>query len=304
VELRVGYVGICGSDLHAFQGKSPIFDFPVVFGHEFSAQVMRCGAGVDQLHAGQWVSVAPLLACGDCLLCRSGKEHLCRQRAIFGAKIDGALRERLIMPATIVYPLPAGVSPQAGALGEPLAVALHGVNRVGRKLAGAKVLISGAGAIGLLIALVAEQHGADQILLLEVDEKRLDFARSLGFDVVHPAEAPASFADYLFIATGAPAAITAIPDLLAPLGTAVVVGLIAEAQLDWFQLLLKEGSIATSRYFSLADFQEGMRLLNVPDFRANLLIQEQVGFTDLLIDEGQQVMSQARRVTRLLVKMI
>ena len=105
-------------------------------------------------------------------------------------------------------------------------------------------------------------------------------------------------------ASGATAAIAAIPELLAPLGTAVVVGLISEAQLNWFQLLLKEGRVTTSRYFALADFQEGMQLLKVPGFRANLLIQKQVRFADLFIGDGQQVMTQAKHVTRLLVKMI
>lgn len=303
VELQVGYVGICGSDLYAYQGDSPTFNFPVVFGHEFSAQVLSCGPGVDHLPEGQWVGVAPLLACGGCPFCSAGNKHLCEHRAIFGARTDGALRERLIMPSEVVYPLPAGVSPPEGALSEPLAVAIHTVNRAGRNLAGAKVIISGAGAIGLLIALVVEQRGADQILLLEIDEKRQKFARSLGFQIAHPAEPPSATADCLFIATGAPAAIAAIPDLLAPLGTAVVVGIILEAQLNWFRLLLKEGNVITSRYFTLPDYQAGIRLLGVPGFKAKSLLQEQVAFAELFVDEGQQVMGRARQVMRLLIRM-
>ncbi|MEA3338307.1 MAG: alcohol dehydrogenase catalytic domain-containing protein [Chloroflexota bacterium] len=302
VELQVGYVGICGSDLHAYLGGDTIFDFPIVFGHEFSARVLRCGPGIDHLPEGQWVGVAPLLACGDCPFCSAGHEHLCERRAIFGARTDGALRERLIMPAEVVYPLPAGVSPPEGVLGEPLAVAIHAVNRAGRDLAGAKVIISGAGAIGLLIALVVEQRGAEQILLLEIDEKRRNFARSLGFQITHPEEAPCATADCLFIAAGAPAAIAVIPDLLAPLGTAVVVGIISEAQLNWFHLLIKEGNVTTSRYFTLSDYQAGIRLLGAPGFKAKSLIQEQVAFSELFMDEGRQVMGRAQQVMRLLIK--
>jgi L-iditol 2-dehydrogenase len=303
VELQVGYVGICGTDLHAYRGLSPIFDFPVVFGHEFSAQVLRCGNGVDHLQEAQWVGVAPLLVCGHCSFCSTGKEHLCEQRIIFGATTDGALRERLIMPAEVVCPLPPEISPLEGVLGEPLAVALHAVNQAGRKLAGTNVIISGAGAIGLLTALIVEQRGADQILLLDIDKKRRDFGQALGFQVAHPEEAPPSSADCLFIATGASEAIAAIPDLLAPLGTAVLIGIISEAQLNWFQLLLKEANVTTSRYFTLFDYQEGMRLLGTPGFKAKALIQKQIAFQELFVDEGQKVMDVAQQVIRLLIKM-
>ena len=303
VELQVGYVGICGTDLHAYQGGSTIFDFPVVFGHEFSAQVLRCGVDVDHLQEGQWVGVAPLLACGDCSFCTTGNNHLCEQRVIFGAKADGALRERLIIPSEVAYHLPAGVSPPEGALGEPLAVAVHAVNRSGRNLEGAKIIISGAGTIGMLIALVVEQRGANQIVLLEVDEKRRLFAQALGFHVAHPEEALSSTADCLFIATGAIEAIKAIPELLAPLGMVVVVGIIFKARLNWFHLLFKEGSVTTSRYFTLHDYQEAIQLLGTPGFKAKSLIQEQVAFAELFVDEGQKVMSRAQQVMRLLIKM-
>jgi 2-desacetyl-2-hydroxyethyl bacteriochlorophyllide A dehydrogenase len=303
VELRVGYVGICGTDLHAYRGGETIFNFPIVFGHEFSAQVLRCGANVDHLDEGQWVGVAPLLVCGECSFCRAGSSHLCEQRTIFGAIADGALRERLIMPSEVAYPLPSGVSPPEGALGEPLAVAVHAVNRSGRNLEGANTVISGAGTIGVLIALVLEQRRANQILLLEIDEQRRLFAQDLGFQVAHPDEAPTSTADCLFVATGAAEAMAAIPELLAPLGMAVVVGIISDAQINWLNLLFKEGSVTTSRYFTFQDYQEAIRLLGTPGFKAKSLIQKQVAFAELFIDEGQKVMNQAQQVMRLLVKM-
>ena len=303
VELQVGYVGVCGTDLNAYQGGETIFDFPIVFGHEFSAQVLRCGVGADLLEEGQWVGVAPLLACGECSFCSTGNNHLCEQRIIFGAIADGALRERLIMPSEVTYPLPAGVSPSEGALGEPLAVAVHAVNRSGRNIEGANTVISGAGTIGVLIALVLEQIGANQILLLEVDEKRRLFAQALGFQTAHPEEAPASTADCLFIATGAAEALAAIPELLAPLGMAVVVGIINDAQINWLNLLFKEGSITTSRYFTFQDYQEAIRLLGTPGFKTKSLLQEQVAFTELFVDGGQKVMSRAQQVMRLLIKM-
>lgn len=303
IELKVGYVGICGSDLQAYQGMNSIFDFPVVFGHEFSAQVLRCGKGVDHLKEGQWVAVSPLLACGDCSFCREGNNHLCKQRIIFGANSDGALQERLILPSKVVYPIPSGVSPPEGTLGEPLAVAIHAVNQYRGIIEGANIIISGAGMIGILIALVVEQRKANSILLLEIDDKRKLLAQELGFQVACPEDAPSSKADCLFIATGAAEAITATPELLAPLGTAVVVGILSNAQLNWTNLLLKEGSVITSRYFNFQDYQEAIQLLASLGFKAKALIQEQVSFAELFIDDGQKVMGRAQQVMRLLVKM-
>ena len=201
------------------------------------------------------------------------------------------------------YQLPDGVSPEQGALGEPLAVAVHAVNQSKRNLEGANIIISGAGAIGLLIALVAEQKGANQVLLLDVDEKRRLFAQEMGFQTAHPEEAPSSTADCIFIATGAPEAIAAIPELLAPLGLGVIVGIITKAHLNWLQLLFKEGSVTTSRYFTLSDFQEAIQLLGIPGFKAKSLIQEQVSFAELFVDDGQKVMSRAQQVLRMLIKM-
>ena len=110
-------------------------------------------------------------------------------------------------------------------------------------------------------------------------------------------------ADCLFIATGATEAIAAIPELLAPLGMVVVVGIISEARLNWIHLLFKEGSVTTSRYFTFQDYEEAIHLLGTPGFKAKSLIQEQVAFTELFVDEGQKVMRRAQQVMRLLIKM-
>jgi threonine dehydrogenase-like Zn-dependent dehydrogenase len=140
-------------------------------------------------------------------------------------------------------------------------------------------------------------------MLLEVDDERRLFAQSLGFQVARPEETPASTADCLFIATGATEAMTAIPELLAPLGVAVVVGILPNAHINWLDLLLKEGSVTTSRYFTFQDYQEAIRLLSMPGFKAKSLVQAQLTFEDLFVDEGQKVMNRAQQVMRLLIKM-
>jgi 2-desacetyl-2-hydroxyethyl bacteriochlorophyllide A dehydrogenase len=303
VELQVGYVGLCGTDLHAYQGGSSIFNFPIVFGHEFSAKILRLGKGVTHLEEGQWVGVAPLLSCGGCPYCLAGNNHLCEGRIIFGAQIDGALRERLTMPSETLYPLPSNVSPREGILGEPLAVAVHAVNQAGGNIKGGTATVSGAGAIGLLIALVLKNRGANTIMVLEINEVRRSFAQKLGFQVAHPKDAPTSAVNCLFIATGASEAIAAIPDLLAPHGTAVVAGILSEAPINWLELLFKEASITTSRYFTFQDYQEAIQLLNSPGFKAKEIIQEQVSFSDQFIVDSHKFMSRAQQVLRLVIKM-
>ena len=301
VELRVGYVGVCGFDQLAFTGRASLCQMPVVLGHEFSAQVITCGPGVTGYESGQWVSVAPLLTCMDCTLCNTGNEHLCSQRTIFGAQVDGALCERLIMPAQAVFPLSESVSPQAGALTEPLAVAVHAVEQIPHFVTGQNVVISGAGAIGLLIASVCIHRRARSVQLLEVDSRRQNFAQQLGFDVVCPQDAQTDFANCLFIATGAPEALARIPALLAPRGWAVVVGTFDEHPLHWMDLLMKEGTVTTSRYFTLADFNQAVRLMAENAINPGTLIQDQVNFADLFINNGQHVMDRAQQVVRLLI---
>jgi 2-desacetyl-2-hydroxyethyl bacteriochlorophyllide A dehydrogenase len=302
VELQVGYVGICGSDLSAYEDPEAPGARPVVLGHEFSAQVVRLGSSVDGLREGQWVSVAPLLSCGDCEFCRTGSDYLCEERLIFGRDLDGALREKLVMPARAVFPLPEGLSPEAGILTEPLAVAVHAVNRGGRSPDGTQVVISGAGAIGLLIAHVVAERGARQVLLLDVDDRRLHLAREMGFEAAQPGNT-ASAADLLFVATAAREALIDVPTVLSPCGTAVVVGQIREVPLNWRALLMKEGSVTTSRYFNFSDFQEGVRLLATGAVQTSSLIQDQASFSELVSGGGHAVMERAREAVRLLVKM-
>ncbi|MGB2911901.1 MAG: alcohol dehydrogenase catalytic domain-containing protein [Anaerolineales bacterium] len=303
VELRVVCVGVCGSDISSYHGASHGVQYPIVLGHEFSAQIERLGSGVNKLQVGQWVMVAPLLTCGDCKYCSANSEHLCEHRVIFGKHVDGALRERLIMPARTALPLPDTITPQAGTIAEPLAVSIHAVRRVGVMVAGERVVISGAGAIGLLIAQVLNTQGFPQIMLLDIDEERLALAKDLGFGAIHPSRAQPSSADLLFIATGSPEAIHNTPELLAPRGFAVVVGIMNEVLLDWTALLMKEAAITTSRYFTMQDYEDGVRLLSTGAISTASLITDTAQFSELFVDTGQSVMERAKQAVRLLIEM-
>ena len=301
VELEPLYVGVCGTDLGCYQGKNALLKMPVVLGHEFCARVRACGSQVSTVSPGQVVAVAPLIACGQCDFCSTGREHLCPERIIFGVGTDGALCERLVVPARTLYPVPDHVPWQEAALVEPLAVAMHAVRRT--PVRGQRVIISGAGAIGLLIAQIGRQMGAASIQLVDIDDVRCALARRMGFTTAHPSQIAAKTADDLFIATGAPAVMYSIPDLLEFGGVAVIVGLLDDVPLNWFDLLLKEGTITTSRYFTMGDFGAALDLLASGDVEVSWLIQDHAGFEDLADRQGETLMSRARQVVRMVIEM-
>lgn len=301
VELEPLYVGVCGTDLACYQGENALLRMPVVLGHEFCARVRSCGSRMSTVSPGQVVVAAPLIACGECSFCATGREHLCSRRVVFGVGVDGALRERLVMPARTLFTVPDSVPWRDAALTEPLAVAIHAVRRTPVK--GRRVVISGAGAIGLLIAQVVGVLGAASVCLFDVNEERLSLAQRMGFEANQPDRAIPNSADCLFMATGAPGAMKAIPDQIEFAGIAVVVGLLDEVPIHWFSLLLKEGTVTTSRYFTMDDFRAALDMLAVGEVDVSWLIQDQAEFPDLAEQHGEALMSHARQVVRMVIEM-
>lgn len=172
--LRVTAVGVCGSDLHWF-GESGIGDArlerPLVLGHEFAAL---------QVEDGQRMAVDPAIPCGQCELCLQGHPNLCPQVRFAGhGRVDGALREYLPWPAALLHPLPANLSNIAGAMLEPLGVALHAVD-LGHLRPGMRAGVFGCGPIGLLIIQLARLAGAVQIIATDPLPHRLQAAQDCG----------------------------------------------------------------------------------------------------------------------------
>jgi len=177
--LAVTSVGICGSDLHWFTdggiGENRI-ERPVVPGHEFAA------VAVTGPHAGRRVAVDPAIPCRSCELCRMGYENLCPTVAFAGhGTLDGAMQEQLLWPDHLLHPLPDDVSDDAGALLEPLGVAIHAVG-LSHLRPGADVLVVGAGPIGALAIQVARRQGAAKVFAVEPHEHRRATALRSGAD--------------------------------------------------------------------------------------------------------------------------
>lgn len=185
VTLATHTVGICGSDVKYWRdGKigNFILKKPMILGHETSAVVIEVGEKVSSLRPGDKVAVEVGLPCSTCSLCRTGKYNLCSQM-VFAATppYDGTLTRYFNHPADFCFKLPEKVTLEEGALLEPLAVAVHACKRAPIKI-GDAVLVCGAGAVGLLSMLTARAFGASQIVVTDVLESRLEFARTLGAD--------------------------------------------------------------------------------------------------------------------------
>ncbi len=182
--LEVTAVGICGSDLHNFldgQIGGVTIESPLVLGHEAAGRIIALGEGTaDRFRVGQSVAIDPGIACGQCERCLEGNPNLCMHLEFLGIyPRHGALRERMVHPARQCVPLPAGIDSVAGALLEPLGVALH-ASQLAKIGVNDDVLIVGAGGIGLLLVQLARLAGAKRIFVSDLYEWRLDMARRMG----------------------------------------------------------------------------------------------------------------------------
>src|SRR5438445_13032932 len=189
VLIRLGAGGICGSDIHDyFEGRNGSFVIrePLVPGHEASGVVAKVGEGVTRVKPGDKIAVSPSQACGHCDYCREGREHLCRNMRFLGSAslyphVQGMFSEYFVMGERQCYPVAGDISLGELAFAEPLAVALHAINR-GPALVGKSVLITGAGTIGCLTVIAARLAGAREIAVSDVIDRPLATATEVGAD--------------------------------------------------------------------------------------------------------------------------
>jgi L-iditol 2-dehydrogenase len=188
VLVRVGFCGVCGSDIPRVFTKGT-YSFPRVCGHEFAGTIEQTGPGVDDFSAGDRVAVFPLIWCGRCAACEEGRYVQCSDYDYLGSRSDGAFAEYVVAPRENLVPVPSGVSLEEAAMTEPAAVALHAVKRAGGTSPGEVVVVLGAGPIGLMVAQWARALGASRILVFDIVPRKLDLAKRLGFeDVFHSRE--------------------------------------------------------------------------------------------------------------------
>ena len=181
VLLRILRIGICGSEIHSYHGQHPATFYPVVQGHEYSAEVVTVGSAVRKVKPGDRVTGRPQLVCGECNPCKRGQYNVCSNLRVEAFQADGVAQDYFVIPEERVVALPEGMSPDYGAMVEPTAVAAHATSRP-RALEGRNVVVSGAGTIGNLVAQFARARGAKRVVITDVSDYRLSKARECGIE--------------------------------------------------------------------------------------------------------------------------
>jgi len=280
--VKVGRCGICGSDLHMSDDEAFGVGAGDVLGHEFAGEVVAIGKGVDHIRAGDLVSVIPIRGCGECASCREGEPAWCARGMLLQG---GGYAEYALTTAGQCVALPKTASLADGALVEPLAVALHGVRLSGLKK-GDKILVLGAGPIGLAVAFWARRLGASAIVVQDVADHQRERAMTLGAsrfivdraDPVGAAErALGGKADIVFECVGLPGLIAQAVDQVRTKGTVLILGLCTKPDtLIPFVALSKEARLQTSAFFTRSDYETALDALNAGSAEPRALITDTI----------------------------
>jgi threonine dehydrogenase-like Zn-dependent dehydrogenase len=266
--LRVRRVGICGTDLHIYQGH---LDHRVpkngIIGHETFATVETAPPGSGFAPADR-VVVEPVLFCGHCRACRMGATYLCEQLKVLGVDAAGGMQDYWAVPVHRLLKVPDSIPDDRAPLVEPLAVAVHDVTRAG-VAAGQSVVVFGGGPIGCLIALVCRQRGA-RAIVSEINPYRVELLKGLGLDVIGPGEDVAGIvrertdgagADVAFEVSGDPAVAAVITEVVRVWGTVSIIAIHADpAPVRLYSLFAKELKMHGSRLYTRAAWEEAIRL--------------------------------------------
>jgi len=253
VLLRLGVMGVCGSDVHYYEtGRigSQVVRYPFTVGHECAATVEAVGPAVARIKPGDRVAVEPAIACHACDQCLAGRPHTCRHLLFLGCpgQVEGCLAEYLVMPEACCFPLPDTMTLQQAALSEPLAIGLYAVRLAGLSPA-ARIGILGCGPIGMSVLLCAQSEGIASAGVTDLIPARLDMARAHGADWAVQADDDAATTrlnehgsgdlDVVFECCGQQDALDQALELLKPGGTLMLVGIPREDRVSFSIDLLR-----------------------------------------------------------------
>lgn len=311
VRVKVAFNGICGTDMHAYHGAmDKRIGFDRVIGHEMSGTVSALGEGVDTVSVGQPVVVRPLKPCGNCPACAAGHAHICHNLKFLGLDTDGALQEEWCVPAYAVHGLPEGLALHHAALCEPVAVACHDV-RLGRVRAGEDVLVIGAGPIGVLIAMVARERGAN-VTISEINPYRLKTVEAMGFATLDPSKVDVAAeivattdqkgADIVFEVSGTQAGTDLMTQAAATRGRIVMVAIhTKKPEVDLFRFFWRELELIGVRVYEPEDFDRAIELIASGAIDCERMITDIRALDDVAaafaaLDEGGPAMKSLIRV--------
>lgn len=303
VSIELHTAGICGTDAHIYQGNREV-SYPLILGHECCGHIVQLGEGVINLREGQRVVVQPNFGCGNCLLCRTGRDNLCPSKISLGVTIDGCFAEYVKAPARYVWPIPDGISDEQGTMVEPLAVAIRAVGKMG-ELLGKRVMILGGGPIGLLVLQLAKRTGAI-VFLTDLIEERLMLGKELGADGVvnvgkyDPREGATSLTggkgiDVIVETAGVTRTVEQAIEIVRSGGRIVLVGIPSSvANIPPASLVWKEIEIFGSFIYSYEDFHQAIQIINEGKVKVDPLISHRFSLKDIgkafdVLEQGKGV---------------
>lgn len=274
--IQVAAVGVCGSDIDIVRGKHAHLMPPIILGHEF------CGVTRD----GAFVVVNPMVGCGTCDLCVRGSSYLCPSRSTIGVNRPGGYAERVSVPARNAIPAPK-LTPEQGVLVEPTATGLHAWNKVGRPQG--KVVVIGAGSIGLCLVQALIAHGVSEIDVVDIKAERLALAKQLGAARVFNAWDGEGY-DAVFDTVGSQQTRTDALARVVPGGSVALIGLYAsEIQISARQLVVGDRTVCGCFAYTDHEFVEAVRLVEGFDTRGLTRVpiqQAESAYANLLLDAG------------------
>lgn len=278
--IAVRSIGICGTDISGYLGKMPFIQYPRILGHELGVEVLAVGADVTHLKPGDRCSVEPYLNCGACHACLQGKTNCCETLRVLGVHTDGAMRERMILPAHKLHPCNA-LSFEQLALVETLAIGCHAVNRAAIQ-SGDDVLIIGAGPIGLTVLEFAKLTGAT-ITMLELNPARRAFVQQHYSGVQVMESLPDEpCAQVVFDATGHPGSMARTLQFARFTGRVVYVGITKEpVLLDDPLFHRRELTLFASRNAVASDFPRILDLIQSGQIDTRPWITHRCDFDEL-----------------------
>jgi 2-desacetyl-2-hydroxyethyl bacteriochlorophyllide A dehydrogenase len=288
--LEVRAIGICGTDIHAFAGNQPFFQYPRILGHELALEVVES----DRFTAGELVTIIPYFNCQTCSACAQGKTNCCENMQVFGVHTDGGMREYIAVDDRYILP-GNGLTSDELAMVEPLSIAAHGVRR-GKIQAGEKVLVMGAGPIGLFTILLAKIQGAD-VEVTEPNAARLAFCeQNLGV-------ASTSQTSYQTVidATGNKAAIESGFAKIAHGGQYILIGLQKEAiSFIHPEFHKREATLMSSRNATIADFTYVMDLLITKQIDVKPFVTHRLNWSNVG-EEFATIHDPARKIVKAII---
>lgn len=286
--MKVKKVGICGTDLHIYNGGMNM-PLPLVLGHEFVGDIVKIGKNVTNVNAGDKAVAEHLIGCGKCSYCQEGKKNLCKNPTVIGLNRQGALAEYISIPSDLVFKLPDEFSYDEGVLVEPLSIAVYAVRKAGVKV-GDQIAVVGQGPIGLLVDFVARASGGT-VNGFDKHDNRIDYAKNHGY--IHKGfnttrreyleqfkENVAEGADIVFEAVGSDTSAELAIELSRSGGKVVILGIFEhDVMINMMDIVRKELQIFGS-WTCVFSFGETILLMKSQKLDASQLITHRYPFSD------------------------